>query len=63
MTTFMLPGEDLVDSGLHDLRQGVESAEAYLVSLAAPRLTALGVHVPNPLADPELGLYRVLAAR
>lgn len=63
MTTFTLPGEDLVDAGLHDLSHGVASANAFLVSIAAPRLTALGLNVPHRLPDPELGLYRVLAAR
>jgi hypothetical protein len=63
MTGFMVPGEDLVEAGLRDLARGVESAEAFPVSIAAPRLTALGLDVPSRLPDPELGLYRVLAAQ
>jgi hypothetical protein len=62
MTTFTLPGEEFVEAGLRDLKRGVASAEALLVSLAAPRLGALGVDVPDPLPDPELRLYRLLAA-
>jgi len=58
-----LPGEDLVVAGLHDLSHGIASANAFLVSIAAPRLTALGLDLPKRLPDPELGLYRVLAAR
>jgi hypothetical protein len=58
---FMVPGEDLVEAGLRDLARGVGSVEAFLVSIAAPRLMALGLSVPHPLPDPEHGLYRVLA--
>jgi hypothetical protein len=61
MPPFALPGDDLVATGLQDLARGVVSAEALLVSLAAPRLAYLGVAVPNPLPDPELRLYRLLA--
>ncbi len=42
-----LPGADLVDSGLTDLRAGRETKEAALVSMAAPRLRALGMDVPT----------------
>ncbi len=61
MTAFPVPGEDLVDRGLRDLERGVPSVEALLVSRAAPRLGALGVFVSNPLPDPELRLYQLLA--
>lgn len=57
-----LPGADLVERGLDDLLAGTESVEALLVSIGAPRLTSLGVDVPEPLGDPEHRLYRVLAA-
>lgn len=56
-----LPGADLVERGLHDLRAGVESVESLLVSMAAPRLRTLGFDVPTPLVDAELRLYRRLA--
>lgn len=62
MTSLPLPGAELVDAGLRDLALGVESAEALLVSLVAPRLAAIGVEVPRPLADPDLRLYHRLAA-
>ena len=58
-----LPGADLVEQGLRDLERGTESAESLLVSIAAPRLRALGLVVPAPWTDPELRLYRLLAAR
>lgn len=58
----MLPGDDLVTRGLADLRAGIESETALLVSIGAPRLRALGVDVPEPLSDPEHRLYARLAA-
>jgi hypothetical protein len=58
-----LPGEELVAQGLADLRAGVESAEALLVSIGAPRLTALGFEVPDPLAFAEHRLYQLLRAQ
>jgi hypothetical protein len=57
-----LPGEDLVARGLADLRAGVESADALLVSIGAPRLTALGFDVPAPLDSAEHRLYELLRA-
>jgi hypothetical protein len=57
-----LPGGDLVTRGLQDLRRGERTAEALLVSIGSPRLRLLGVDVPEPLPDPEHGLYLLLAA-
>ena len=57
----LLPGEDLVERGIRDLEREIASAEALQVSLAAPRLRALGLDVPAPLPDPELRLYQLLA--
>ena len=56
-----LPGADLVEAGVRDLERGIESPEALLVSIGAPRLESLGVAVPAPIADPELRLYELLA--
>ena len=58
-----LPGADLIEAGLADLSSGVESIESLLVSMAAPRLRALGFSVPAPFPDAELRLYHELAAR
>lgn len=58
----VLPGADLVSSGLDDLRSGRNTAEALLVSMGAPRLRRSGVDVPSPLPDPEHRLYELLAA-
>jgi hypothetical protein len=60
-----LPGGDLVQQGLEDLRRGVESAPALLVLSAGPRLRLLGIDVPvvEPSAPlPEHRLYQLLAA-
>lgn len=54
------PGEDLVATGLADLARGAATIPALLVSIGAPRLSTLGVAVPNPLSDPEHALYRAL---
>lgn len=63
MTASTLPGAELIDAGLRDLRSGIESAEALLVSLAEPRLRALGLDVPDPLPDANERLYHMLAAQ
>jgi hypothetical protein len=56
-----LPGSELVEAGLADLAAGIESAEALLVLIGAPRLRRLGIEVPTGPAQPELRLYRLLA--
>lgn len=57
-----LPAGDLIAAGLKDLARGVESVEALLVSIGAPRLARLGYRVPNPFSDPERRLYERLHA-
>jgi hypothetical protein len=57
----IFPGGDLVARGLADLGAGVQSEAALLVSIGAPRLEALGIAVPRPIADPEHGLYTRLS--
>ena len=56
-----LPGGDLIAAGLADLSRQVESAEALLVSIGAPRLKRLGFSVDSPLPAPEHRLYELLA--
>jgi len=56
-----LPGGDLVAKGLADLACASVTAEALLVSIAAPRLRDLGVLGAAPLPDPEHRLYERLA--
>jgi hypothetical protein len=55
-----LPGEELVHKGVADLERGVESVEALLVSIGAPRLERLGFRIPSPIESPELRLYELL---
>lgn len=57
-----LPGEELVDQGIRDLRARRETREALLVSIGSPRLRMLGIDVPTPFAHPEHRLYAMLAA-
>jgi len=56
-----LPGADLVEHGLADLERGIESIEALLVSIGAPRLARLGFDICHPIANPERRLYDRLA--
>ena len=55
-----LPGADLVEKGIADLEEGLESIESLLVSIGAPRLKGLGISVPTPLPSPEHRLYALL---
>jgi len=58
-----LPGGDLVDVGLRDLRRGIESPEALLVASFAPRLRRLGIGLPDrQIEEPEHRLFALLCA-
>lgn len=63
-----LPGGELLDRGLRDLRRGVRSVPALLVAMAWPRLSALGMldraevdAVRVEGEDLEITAYRLLA--
>ncbi|HUB36342.1 MAG TPA: hypothetical protein VL972_05915 [Solirubrobacteraceae bacterium] len=57
-----LPGHELVSQGLADLREGRESEASLLVSMAAPRLRALGFEIPDGEAHrPSHRLYELLS--
>jgi hypothetical protein len=56
-----LPGRDLIAQGLDDLAAGVETAAALLVSIGAPRLGQLGLHVAHPIPGGEHRLYALLS--
>lgn len=62
MNLTALPGHELVLRGLEDLSAVIESDEALLVSIGAPRLRQAGIDVPQPLDSPEHRLYERLAA-
>jgi hypothetical protein len=58
-----LPGWELVEQGVTDLRHGAESVPALLVAISAPRLRRLGIEVPGPeIPAPEHRLYLALSA-
>ena len=56
-----LPGAERIDRGLRDLNAGRLSTDALLVAVAAGRLRALGLSVPEGIPDePDLALYESL---
>lgn len=58
-----LPGADLLQQGLVDLRSGKETVAALLVAIGEPRLSRLGIDLPpHHLENPEHRLYLLLAA-
>jgi hypothetical protein len=58
-----LPGADLIESGINDLRDQRETIEALLVAIGSPRLRAIGFDLPSiPYVNPEHRLYDLLAA-
>ena len=57
------PGAELIRSGLSDIARGVESIEALVVQIGAPRLRRIGFDVSDTPGDfPENRLYAKLAA-
>ena len=57
----LLPAHEYVEAGIQDLNRGVESVEALLVSIGAPRLRRLGFSVPDTVfPSPEHRLYELL---
>jgi hypothetical protein len=59
----LLPGGDLIEAGLQDLRAGRETVASLLIAIGAPRLRRLGFELPEHrlLANPEHRLYDLLA--
>ena len=59
-----LPGHELVNAGLRDLAAGRESEASLLVAMAARRLRAVGVQVPEGGGElPSHRLYELLSER
>jgi hypothetical protein len=57
-----LPGADLIEEGVRDLRECRETIAALLVATGAPRLRRLGIELPDSLPEnPEHRLYELLA--
>ena len=63
-----LPGGEILEAGLRDLRAGIRSVDALLVLVAAPRLVRCGIVIPGlgsgnfHSALPEHDLFRSLSA-
>ena len=60
-----LPGGEILEPGLRDLRAGVRSVSALLIMIAAPRLARRGISIPRdlPLSPlPEHELYDLLVS-
>ncbi len=56
-----LPGAERVGRGVRDLIEGRLSTDALLVAVAAGRLRALGLAVPEEVPeDPDVALYESL---
>lgn len=57
-----LPGQDLIEAGVADLRDGRETIAALLVAIGSPRLERIGIEIPDNLPEnPEHRLYDLLA--
>ena len=57
-----LPGEDLIEEGVRDLRARRETIAALLVAIGSPRLRQLGIEMRDNLPEnPEHRLYELLA--
>ena len=60
--TNALPGEDLIEAGVRDLREVRETVAGLLVAIGSPRLRRIGLQIPSTLPDnPEHRLYDLLA--
>jgi len=56
------PGHELIEKGLDDLKNGIETVESLLVRVGGPRLRRLGFDVPHYSGElPEHRLYKLLA--
>jgi hypothetical protein len=56
-----LPGGERVAEGLADLAANRRTESALWLSMAATRLGELGLPLPNPIPNAEMGLYHHLA--
>lgn len=57
-----MPGADLIEAGIRDLADGIESVPSLVVSIGAPRLRRAGIEVPAAIPEPEHRLYVLLAS-
>lgn len=61
METADLPGADVVQEGIDDLRSGRDTIAALVVSVGAPRLRRLGLDLPGVVPGAEHRLYALLS--
>lgn len=58
----MKPGEEIINQGIADLAEGIETIPSLLVSIGAPRLLRLGLPIPpTTIESPEHRLYKTLS--
>jgi hypothetical protein len=58
-----LPGGEMIQEGIDDLRAGRSSVAALLVCVGAQRMRRGGLELPEVrIDDPEIRLYEMLAA-
>lgn len=58
----MKPGEDIINQGIADLVEGIETIPSLLVLIGAPRLQRVGVAIPpTSIESPEHRLYEMLS--
>jgi hypothetical protein len=63
MVDSALPGAELIERGIENLRQQRETIEALLVAIGEPRLRRIGFDLPPiPYQNPKHRLYDLLAA-
>jgi len=57
----MLPGAEIIEKGIADLKADRETVESLLVSIGSIRLRHAGIEIPEPTCpSPERRLYEVL---
>ena len=57
----MKPGQEIINQGIADLADGIETIPSLLVLIGAPRLQRLGVTIPvTTIESPEHRLYELL---
>ena len=58
----LLPGYDLISTGLEDLACNRQTVQSLLVSIGAPKLRVIGLPIPEvTIKHPEHKLYDLLA--
>ena len=57
-----IPGQELIDQGIEDLKKGMLTIESLLVLIGSPKLKSLGMSIPDYIVDqPEHKLYDLLS--